>query len=336
MQHLHDFISELIYSFRCIIIVLFFMAPLPLHAFDSATVFSYIAQYKDIALNNEKEFGIPASITLAQGILESAAGTSILTKASNNHFGIKAGSEWTGPVYRAWDDEITKSRFRSYASAQESYRDYAVLLSTNRRYQSLFQISVYNYRAWAHGLKNAGYATAENYAQALIGIIDHYKLYSVNGGVKLRQGRMVAVEISAGDADQLSKSVVSNDELTEEELVIANAVRNYAVEINGIHCAVIQPGENLASISRKYDISSVELLKFNELSNERQAKEGTIIFLNKKKKKYEGPQDVYIAREGETLHDVSQMFGIRLSQLAKINHTGEYVRLVKGSRVHLK
>ena len=130
--------------------------------------------------------------------------------------------------------------------------------------------------------------------------------------------------------------IISDDEVTEEETIVAEAVLKYAIEINGIHCTVIQPGEDLASIARKYDMSLTELLQFNELATETQAKEGSIIFLDKKKKKYNGAQDMYIAKEGETLYDIAQEFGVQLHQLAKLNNMSDYVRLQKGTRIYLK
>lgn len=308
------------------------------HGYNVELVLSYIAEYKSIALQNEKEFGIPATIILAQGILESGAGTSGLTQASNNHFGIKAGSSWKGKVHLAWDDETQKSKFRCYASAAESFRDHAYLLTTNSCYRSLFKINIYDYRGWAHGLKKAGYATAPHYAQALIGIIDQYKLYEINGGAKLKPGKIVTIT----RYKTIERPIFENDcvmddgEESEEQTMIADAVKRYAVLINDIHCTVLQPGETLASISRKYDLSPAQLLKFNELGSEYQVKEGDIVFLDKKKKKYEGPQDVYIAKQGDTLYDVSQEFGIQLHQLAKLNDMNDYVRLREGTRVILK
>lgn len=309
-----------------------------LFAFNPAAVQAYIAQYKTTALQNEKEYGIPATIILAQGILESGAGTSGLTRASNNHFGIKAGSTWTGRVHLAWDDESHKSRFRCYDSAAESFRDHARLLSTNSCYKPLFRINIYDYRGWAHGLKKAGYATAPHYAQALIGIIDQYKLYELNGGAKLRPGktvtitRYITVEKPVFEQDCL----LEDDEESEEQAMIAKAAIRYAVLINNIHCTVLQPGETLASISRKYDISPAELLKFNDLGSEYQIKDGDIIFLDKKKKRFEGPQDVYIVRQGDTLYDISQEFGIQLHQLARLNNLNDYDRLIEGTRIVLK
>lgn len=299
---------------------------------------AYVARYRATALQYEKEYGIPAPIILAQGILESAAGTSSLTKASNNHFCIKAGLQWNGPIYLAWDDESEKSSFRSYSSASESYRDYALLLSTSATYRALFEINVYDYRRWAYGLKKAGYATAPNYATALIGIIDQYKLYAINGGVKLRPGKIVVVTkyVESDKPVFDTECVAAEEETSQEQEVIMEAMKFFAVEINGIHCTILQPGETLASISRRHNMPYTALLEYNEIASERTLREGAIIFLDKKKKKYMGAQDFYIAKGGETLYDVSQLFGIRLHQLAKLNKLNDYIRLEKGTRIALK
>lgn len=323
---------------RLWLLLLFLLISNIIYAFTKATVQAYISKYKEMALQNEKDYGIPASIILAQGILESDAGTSGLTLASNNHFGIKAGSKWNGRVHLAWDDESQKSRFRCYDSPIESYRDHARLLTNNSCYKSLFKINIYDYRGWAYGLKKAGYATAPHYAQALIGIIDQYKLYEINGGVKLKPGKTVTITryITVEKPDFDKECVLEENEESEEQTMIIKAALKYAVLINNIQCTVLQPGETLGSISRKYDISPAQLLKYNELGSEYQIKEGDIIFLDKKKKKYEGSQDVYIAKEGDTLYGVSQEFGIQLHYLAKLNNMTEYVRLQEGSHIFLK
>lgn len=313
-------------------------AHFPIRAYSSIDVQNYIAKYKAAALQNEKDFGIPATIILAQGILESRAGTSVLTRVSNNHFGIKDGSKWKGRVYLAKDDEVKKSRFRCYASAAESYRDHADLLTNSSRYRSLFKINIYDYRRWAHGLKKAGYATAPDYAETLIGIIDLYKLYEINGGVKLRKGKNV-ITIGYKTIEKPifeEECVLDEDEASDEQVMVAEAEKRYVVMINDVHCTVLQPGETLASISRNYDISLVKLLRYNELCSEYQVKEGSIVFLDKKKKKYEGAQDVYISKRGDTLYDISQEFGIQLHQLAKLNKMDDYDSLHEGTRVALK
>lgn len=312
--------------------------------YSSGDVYAYIAKYKDLALQNEREYGIPAPITLAQGIVESGAGTSTLTRSSNNHFCIKAGSGWSGNVYLAWDDEAQKSRFRCYSSAEESFRDHARLLSSSNYYRNLFNINVFDYRGWAHGLKKAGYATAPNYAQALIGIIDQYKLYEVNGGAKLKPGKTVIIKKYVEVTKEVSRPVFEEDCIIPEEVVteeqqIVEEVeekRLYAVNINNIHCTVIQPGEDLASISRQYDISLSDLVKYNDVASQYQLKEGDIVFLDKKKKKYEGAQDVYIAKADDTLHGISQKFGVQLDRLAKMNGMNRTTPVKEGSKIMLK
>lgn len=323
---------------RYIIVILLIFISENIFAYNPAQVRDYIEKYKATALRNENEYGIPAPIILAQGILESGAGTSSLTLASNNHFGIKKGSSWKGEVFRAWDDEAQKSQFRCYTSADESYRDHARVLTTNSCYRFLFGINIYDYRGWAHGLKKAGYATAPHYAQALIGIIDQYKLYDINGGAKLRPGKTVTITRYKTIEKPIFKEecILDEDEESEEQIMINNAAKRYAVLINDVHCTVLQPGETLAMVSRKYDISPSELLKLNDLGSERLIKEGDIIFLAKKKKKYEGPQDIYVTKQGDTLHSISQEFGVQLHQLAKLNNMNDYHRLKEGTRIILK
>ncbi len=308
------------------------------NAQSSADIQAYIDKYKQIALRHEKEYGIPAPITLAQGILESGAGLSKLASEANNHFGIKALGNWQGNVYLAWDDEIEKSRFRSYASAEESFKDHAMLLKNSSRYETLFLKNVYDYRGWAYGLQQAGYATATNYAKAIIGYIDAYKLYAINGGVKLKPGKTVTIvsyridDMPVFDAD----CQISESDRTEEESNVTAVISRFVVEINNVRCTILYPGETLSSVSQKYDISRQELLKFNEVGSEGDIHEGDIVFLQEKKNKYQGAQDFYRLKNGETLYDVSQQFGIKLASLSKLNGLGLFSKLSAGQRIMLK
>ena len=309
------------------------------HAQSSSDIQNYINQYKQIALDQEKQFGIPASITLAQGILESGAGRSGLTRNSNNHFGIKAMGGWNGAVYHAWDDEPQKSRFRVYSNAAESFRDHSLFLKNNGRYRSLFSKSVYDYRGWAIGLQKAGYATATNYASALIGFIDSYRLYAINGGVKLRAGKTVIITHNASNGRKPTFDAScqqDEDEQSEEEQTVSNAIKRWVVDINDVRCTILYPGMTLSSIAMKYDISKQDLLEFNEIASEANVNEGDIIYLDKKKKKYTGAQDFYRAKVGDTLYNISQQFGIRLSNLAKMNDKDLFSTLTEGERIKLK
>ena len=309
-----------------------------LSAQSSADIQAYIAKYRDIALEQEHKYGIPAPITLAQGILESGAGKSGLTRASNNHFGIKKGTSWRGPTYAAWDDEPQKSSFRVYASAEESFNDHSLLLSRTSRYKSLFEKSVYDYRGWAIGLQRAGYATSPTYAQALIGYIEMYRLYAINGGVKLRPGKTVTITrtITVEELVERTEFILPEDEESEEETVVSNAIQRFKVEINDVRCTIIRPGETLASVSMKYDIPQSKLLEYNECTSKEDFREGDIVFLGKKKKKYGGSRDDYRVRQDDTLYQISQQFGIRLSSLAKMNGLTIFSTLKEGQKIYLK
>ena len=323
--------------FRCVFLFMLFYC-LDVEAQTSSDIQSYISQYKQIALEQEREYGIPSTITLAQGILESGAGKSGLTRNANNHFGIKAYGGWTGRIYLAWDDEATKSKFRWYNSASESFKDHSVFLKNNSRYRSLFTKSVYDYRGWANGLQRAGYATSPTYAKALIGYIDAYKLYAINGGVKLRPGKTVTITrtITREELVQRKDLQMDDSEESEEQESFERTIQKFVVEINGIRCTILYPGETLSSIAMKYDIPKSELLEFNETTNEEDIKEGDIVFIGKKKKKYDGAQDYYKAREGETLYSVSQQFGIRLASLSKMNQKNSFAILSEGEKIKLK
>lgn len=320
--------------------VFFLLLSTKVYAQSSDDIRSYIARYKRIALEQEAQYGIPASITLAQGILESGGGNSMLAREANNHFGIKAFGGWSGPVYSAWDDEEQMSRFRSYSSALESYRDHALLLKSSGRYSDLFSISVYDYRAWAIGLQNAGYATADNYAKALIGFIDAYELYAMNGGVKLRAGKKVTItrvvtsEIEVPNFD--SDCIMDASEESEEENAVRNIAQKYVVEINDVRCTIMYPGETLASISLKYGIPKNKILEYNEISKESGLSDGDIIFLGKKKNRYSGIQDYYRVNDGDTLYSISQKFGIKINSLARMNNKDLFSELKAGEKLALK
>ncbi len=299
---------------------------------------AYIDQYKTLALEQEKQYGIPAPITLAQGILESGAGLSELAKNANNHFGIKAIGGWSGGVYRAWDDEAVKSKFRVYSSDKESFEDHSKLIKGSSRYQSLFNISVYDYRGWANGLQKAGYATAKNYANALIGYIDAYQLYDINGGVKLKPNKknILAKNTKVEDLAKDSDYVIDASVATEEEEQVSHTLMKFKVEINEVRCTILYPGETLSSIAMKYNISKYKILEYNETTSETDIHEGDVVYLEKKKRKYNGPQDFYRVKAGDSLYSIAQQFGIRTSKLAKMNDKDLFSSLIEGEKLQLK
>lgn len=298
----------------------------------------YIERFRETALRHEREYGIPASITLAQGILESGAGKSSLSRNANNHFGIKAFGGWTGPIYKAKDDEVGLSKFRVYESADDSYSDHAKLLKSGARYRSLFDKSVFDYRSWANGLQKAGYATSPVYARALIGYIEAYRLYEINGGVKLKKGKTTVITrtITVEELVEMDDVRMDVDEVSEEEQIVKDAVRKFVVDINDVRCAVLYPGETLSSLALRYGTSVEKLLEYNETTDENDIQEGDIVFIEKKKKKYNGARDYYTVREGDTLYKISQQFGMLLDNLLKLNNLTVFSSVSDGQTLRLK
>ena len=143
--------------------------------YTESDIFNYIETYKEIAINKMVEYRIPASITLAQGIFESACGTSRLATEANNHFGIKCHKEWEGDTIKHNDDELQEC-FRKYLKPEESYNDHSLFLISRPRYAKLFTLDVMDYPGWARGLKTAGYATNPQYADKLISLIERFDL----------------------------------------------------------------------------------------------------------------------------------------------------------------
>ena len=220
---------------------------------------TYIDKYKDWAIEQMKRYNIPASITLAQGLLESAAGRSTLATEANNHFGIKCGGTWTGP-YVLRNDDAPNEKFRKYKSARESFEDHSLFLQ-GRRYQGLYRLKITDYRGWAHGLKAAGYATSPTYAESLIRIIEMYNLSQFDSGKYLLLTQ--------------KKGTVDQDPFYINHVVYRNN-KNYFI--------VVEPGDDMATISEKTGVSLKDLYEFNDLPKDYAATTGDLIYLQKKRK----------------------------------------------------
>ncbi len=265
---------------------------------------TYIDQYKDWAIEQMQQYGIPASITLAQGLLESNAGRSTLATRANNHFGIKVGSNWAGP-YVIQSDDRPDDRFRKYNSARESYIDHSKFLQ-QRRYQGLYRLGRTDYKGWAKGLKAAGYATSPTYAESLIRVIEMYSLYQFDTG-KYRSARTsTTVEPSA-----------STDDFWQRH-VIYKGNKNYFI--------IVEIGDDMATISKKTGLSLRKLYKHNDLPRDYVPTQGDIIYL--KKKRSSASKDfkknpIHVVEVNQSLHDISQLYGIRLESLCKLNNWDE-------------
>lgn len=328
---------------KLLVLISLFMVGIEVNAqLKDATVWKYINTYKDIALEQERSYGVPAAITLAQGIVESGAGTSKLTKRSNNHFGIKTDGK-DGKFVYAKDDDPGLSKFKKYNSALESYIDHSRFLRRYSRYRSLFSLNTFNYRQWAQGLQDAHYASNPKYAQMLIQYIERFQLYKINGGVKYRPSsrqtvrkvkRVVTINVPVVIPDM---DAIDDDEMTEEEETYDRVMKlPYVAEINGVRCKRLYPGESLSSIAMENDLSKYDLLDYNEAPNEDFFEEGDIIYLAKKKNKYKDSQDSYTVQEGDTWRSISQLFGVNFSYLLKKNNKTQSDNPVVGERLRLK
>ena len=247
----------------------------------------YIKKYRELAVEEMKKYHIPASITLAQGLLESGAGQSTLARKSNNHFGIKCGSDWEGRTVRH-DDDARGECFRAYKHPKQSYEDHSKFLAGRSRYASLFKLKITDYKGWARGLKKAGYATDPRYAQRLIDIIELYDLhkYDKKGGLKWMKEN-------------------------------PNPHQPYIA--NGLVYIVVRTGDTWKSISKEFGISQKKLRKYNDLYKGSALKVGDILYLEKKNRRADKEHIVHVLRAGESMYSISQKYGIRLKNLYKMN-----------------
>lgn len=290
-------------------IVLVLMAVLVMPAVaqrQNQTYLNYINQYKDMAIKEMEKYHIPASITLAQGLLESGAGRSELATKGNNHFGIKCGGGWSGKrMYK--DDDSKDDCFRVYGNAKDSYEDHSRFLLKNR-YKRLFNLKLTDYKGWAKGLKECGYATSPTYATRLIEIIETYQLYQYDKGGK--KGR------SDGYADDIYE-VSTTPNLVAE----SNGQHTYRVN-NGLVCVEALPGDTWQSLRKSLHKSRRKLLKYNEAVATDPITPGSYVYLHKKKKKAERKYRKYWhkVQPGESMYSISQRYGIRVKYLYKMNY----------------
>ena len=280
---------------------------------------SYVEKYKEIAVSEMYRSGIPASITLAQGLLESGAGLSQLAVKSNNHFGIKCHNGWQGGrVYH--DDDAKGECFRKYDDPEESYRDHSDFLRYRDRYKFLFEFEITDYKSWAHGLKKAGYATDPKYPSKLINLIETYKLYKYDTSKPAKSagsqsGKKAAVT-PPPPPSQLEQ-VVRVDVSKRETFHFSLSREMYSQ--NGIVFIYAAEGETFESIARANGLFVGELLKFNDLKGNPELKAGTVVYLQKKKKSAASGVEMHVVEQGETLRGISQRYGVRVKDLCKMN-----------------
>lgn len=301
---------------RFLLFILLINTIFPVYTYSQQTQkrLDYIEKYKDIAIEKMRSHGIPASITLAQGCLESGDGLSDLAVKANNHFGIKCHKEWDGPTFYKMDDETSESCFRKYKKVEESYKDHSDFLRYRDRYAFLFDLEITDYKGWAHGLKKAGYATNPHYAQLLIKIIEDYALYKYD-----QQG------LSKGKRENVVPPSPAQLEAIRE---LKPAKRSYLYKFsqnrtlyirNGVTYIISNQGDTYSSIAKEYNLFKGELLSFNDLREDRKIAPGTIVYLEKKKKKALKHLDIHIVEKGDDLYELSQRYAVRLKYLVKYN-----------------
>lgn len=287
----------------------------------------YISKYKNIAIEEMNRTGIPASITLAQGILESSNGNSKLAVEAKNHFGIKCHN-WLGPYIRIDDDEENEC-FRKYKDALQSYKDHSEFLTTRNRYSFLFDIPAGKYKAWAHGLKKAGYATNPKYGHLLIKIIEAEKLYLYDSYTTAKPDEEIINEQE--DIVDLSDKLVDID---DEFIIDPFGAR--LEEVNGQHFIVVKKGDTFYSIEKNLGVTKSRLLRYNELEKNYILMPGEILFLHRKKGRAKKGVRFHRVKEGEDLHFIAQKYCVRLKKICKFNGVKSSYKLIEGERIWLR
>lgn len=335
------------------IVLFLLLSPLALMA-QKITVEEYIETYKDIAMKEMKDHGIPASITLAQGIIESGAGNSALAREAKNHFGIKCHKGWTGKTYTMDDDEKNEC-FRKYKKAEESYRDHSEFLTSRPRYADLFKLDIMDYEGWAKGLKAAGYATNPAYATALINRINMNKLYLYD---QLAMGMITEKELKRrmGTTEEepstvtlesnvpVISSVSTELELAYSpldrsvfELVDMTADKRFIYENNGVRFVFAKEGETPESMAKEFEIRLKKLCAYNLITRPEEAvfHSGDMVYLEQlHRRNWEAK--VHVVAEGETVRDIALHYAVRMEKILDRNKLEEGAVLKPGQKIKLR
>lgn len=278
------------------------------------TIDSYIEAWKDVAILQMQTHHIPASITLAQGILESGYGNSELAQKANNHFGIKC-HDWKGPSIRM-DDDKKNECFRKYASADQSFEDHSEFLTSRARYASLFDLEITDYKGWANGLKEAGYATNPKYPSLLIDLIHRYDL-NVYDRESLYNSDMIAASTPSKTKNNLGLDVVSTEGAKQ---TAKREIRNVEVLKNRTKYVIVKEGDTFFQLAKEFNMTLRQLHKYNDFPPTKDhLKAGDIVFLTPKKKKSSKNQRKVTLDTSKELWQISQQYGIKLKSLMQIN-----------------
>ena len=302
---------------------LFIIMSLHVFAGKRFTPQDYLDKYTDDAIEEMNRAGVPASITLAQGMLESGYGNSPLAREANNHFGIKCHNDWTGPIFRV-DDDKKDECFRKYKSVKNSFRDHSNFLKGKKRYASLFELKITDYKGWAKGLRKAGYATNKKYAKLLIDLIERHDL---NQYVK-KKGRRKKKNKEAKKKDKIIDSEENDD------FEVNYSTSKIQVSDNWIKYVNVTKGYTFYKISKETGVPLKRLYKYNECDKHAILSLGDRVYLQPKKRK--SKTKTYIFKEGDDLYSISQKFGIKLKSIYKRNRWSSSYKPVSGDVIILR
>lgn len=332
--------NKLVFNF-----LFFLMSPCLLLAqarYNTTLYTNYISQYKEIAVREMEMFHIPASICLAQGILESGCGMSELAMNANNHFGIKCHKEWTGPTYMMDDDEKQEC-FRVYENPEQSYIDHSQFLTTRDRYAGLFKLDITDYKGWARGLKSAGYATNPEYANILIRIIEANELNNLDKGgdipiAYLAANDSITGSLSASNTGNLKvgshfQSGYRQPSISKYTYVKTGKLNHKVYENNGVKLTVAQKDDTFISIAKEFDIFSFQVYHYNDLHKNDVLIPGQLVYLEPKKR--QSSTKTHLVKSYDNLYSISQLYGIRLKFLIQYNNLKENQLLKPGEKIRL-
>ena len=327
--------------------------------YTETDIHNYIDQYREIAQKKMQEYKIPASITLAQGIFESACGTSRLAKEGNNHFGIKCHKNWEGDTIRIDDDELQEC-FRKYQSVEESFNDHSLFLTTRSRYKDLFSLNILDYPAWARGLKIAGYATNPEYANRLISLIERFNIAYwdtayVQHGISMVEKKVpIAIADTSHKLPSEEKSIVQKEKKSSEQptnpentssstLIFTASSRDFPIsespwtqlpvyENNKTQFVIAQQGDTYKSIAQDVQRTEKELRKFNDAPTNAKLVESQVVYIENKNKKWHLTHRV---NKGETLRYIAQKYAVQLHYIFQYNHLNEKSIIQPGDNIKL-
>ena len=326
--------TEMVLKFLLIGLLLF------LPSSDKSPQESYIEKYSQMAVEEMYRSGVPASITLAQGMLESGYGLSDLATEGNNHFGIKCHSDWTGKSMRK-DDDARNECFRVYKNASQSFADHSDFLRYRQRYQFLFELDVTDYKGWAYGLSKAGYATDPSYPQKLIRTIEEYGLQRFDTGVieagkenedvDIIHHKPAVVVVLPPTPAALETPVLAPDE------TIGVSLSRKVYKINGVPFVYSEAGDTYRSIAENYNLFVKEILKFNDIDRDARLLPGTVVYIqNKKRQALKGIDKYVVEKDGEDIRDICQKYAVRRKSVLKMNEFASEQPLKEGDTIKLR